>query len=72
MPIYVPISNIISPDICRHVNMFPGAVGLSVGGVKWVAGKSIDAGSAVVTTTKNVASKVPVHIPKWKAKAKSE
>ncbi|KAK2142920.1 hypothetical protein LSH36_897g00042 [Paralvinella palmiformis] len=49
-----------------------GAVGLGVGGVKWVAGKGYDAGSAVVGTTKMVVSKVPVPVPKWKTKPKNE
>ena len=47
-----------------------GAVGMGVGGVKWVAGKSYDAGSAVVGTTKAVVSKVP--IPTLKKKDKKE
>ena len=47
-----------------------GAVGLGVGGVKWVAGKGYSAGSAVIDTTKTVVSKVPV--PQLKKKAKNE
>jgi hypothetical protein len=47
-----------------------GAVGLGVGGVKWVAGKGYDAGAAVVGTTKAVVSKVPV--PTLKKKPKKE
>ena len=51
-----------------------GAVGLSVGGVKWVAGKSYNAGTAVgmavIDTTKSVVKKVPV--PTLKQKAKKE
>lgn len=50
-----------------------GAVGYGYGGVKWVAGKSYDAGSAVVSTTvnttKTVASKVPVPFKKGKDKS---
>lgn len=47
-----------------------GAVGLGFGGIKWVATKGYNAGSAVVGTTKTVASKVP--IPAWKKKDKKE
>ena len=47
-----------------------GAVGLGVGGAKWVACKGYNAGSAVVGTTKTVVSKVPV--PTWKKKDKKE
>ena len=47
-----------------------GAVGLGVGSVKWVAGKSYDAGSGVISTTKAVVSKVPV--PTLKKKPKKE
>lgn len=47
-----------------------GAVGLGFGGIKWVATKGYSAGSAVVGTTKTVASKVP--IPTWKKKDKKE
>lgn len=47
-----------------------GAVGLGVGSVKWVAGKSYDAGSGVVNTTKAVVSKVPV--PTLRKKPKKE
>lgn len=51
-----------------------GAVGLGVGGVKWVAGKGYNAstavGSAVIDTTKTVVSKVPV--PSLSRKAKKE
>ena len=58
---------------CMLINIcFLGAVGLGVGSVKWVAGKSYDAGSAVVGTTKMVVSKVPVPVPKWRTKPKSE
>lgn len=41
-----------------------GAVGYGVGGVKWVAGKTIDVGSAVAHKTLDagaaVASKIPI------------
>ena len=47
-----------------------GTVGLGVGGVKWVAGKGYNAGSAVISTTKTVAAKVP--LPTWKRKDKKE
>jgi len=51
-----------------------GAVGMSVGGVKWVAGKGYNAGtavgSAVIDTTKSMVSKVPV--PTLKKKSKKE
>ncbi len=47
-----------------------GTVGLGVGGVKWVAGKGYNAGSAVISTTKTVAAKVPM--PAWKRKDKKE
>ena len=47
-----------------------GAVGLGVGSVKWVAGKSYDAGSGVLNTTRAVVSKVPV--PTLKKKSKKE
>ena len=49
-----------------------GAVGLGVGGVKWVAGKGYSAGTAVgsvvIDTTKTVVSKVPVQSISKKAK----
>ena len=47
-----------------------GAVGLGVGSVKWVAGKSYDAGTGVISTTKAVVGKVPV--PTLKKKPKKE
>jgi len=47
-----------------------GAVGLGVGSVKWVAGKSYDAGTGVINTTRAVVSKVPV--PTLKKKPKKE
>lgn len=47
-------------------NTASGAVGLGVGGVKWVAGKSYDVGSTVVSHVK-----VP-SIPRLKRKDKNE
>ena len=47
-------------------NTATGAVGMGVGGVKWVAGKTYDVGSAVV-------SKVPKPtVPTWRRKDKKE
>ena len=40
-----------------------GAVGYGVGGVKWVAGKTVDVGSAVVHKTADAGSAVTSRLP---------
>ena len=45
------------------VGLGVGAVGLGVGGVKWVAGKTVDVGSAVVHKTADAGSVVTSKLP---------
>lgn len=54
--------------VSSTAGVLTGAVGLGVGGVKWVASKGISAGGAVVDTTKNIVGKVPVPVLKRKDK----
>lgn len=49
-----------------------GAVGLGTGSVKWVAGKSYDAGSAVLSTTVNTTKTIVSYVPKPTLKRKDK
>ena len=53
-------------------NTAAGAVNVGVGSVKWVAGTGYTAGATVISTTKTVASKVPVPSISLRRKDKKE